>query len=209
MASAYTLYLTNHLQRGQGLVPIRKGDFFPLFWNAWVKATRKNLVLKSFRATGIWPMDPEIILKRFTPKKPKPLVEASQNSQNWVQMEQQLRGVIKSPGDLDAANQLSQTLYKLQVRNELLSYKNNGLREALVDKKHHKKRGKQLGLVADEDYNGGANLWSPRKLEEAHARDHQKELDEEAILINKAEKKEEKRLKRAYDHQEKEKRKVE
>ena len=86
-------------------------------------------------------MDPEVILKRFTPKKPKPLAEASQNSQNWVQMERQLRGVIKSLGDLDAANQLSQTLHKLQVRNELLSCENSGLREALVDKKHHKKRG--------------------------------------------------------------------
>jgi hypothetical protein len=84
-----------------------------LFWKAWVKATRKDLVLKSFCATGIWPMDPEIILKRFTPKKPKPLAEALQNSQNWVQIERQLRGVIKSLGDPDAANQLSQTLHKL------------------------------------------------------------------------------------------------
>jgi hypothetical protein len=34
LASAYCQELDAHLQRGQGLVLIRKGDFFPLFWRA-------------------------------------------------------------------------------------------------------------------------------------------------------------------------------
>jgi hypothetical protein len=35
LSSAYSLELTKYLHRGQGLVPVKKGDFFPLFWKAW------------------------------------------------------------------------------------------------------------------------------------------------------------------------------
>jgi hypothetical protein len=53
LSSAYTKVLTTHLQRSLELVPIRKGDFFLLFWESWKTSFTKPLVLKSFEATGI------------------------------------------------------------------------------------------------------------------------------------------------------------
>jgi hypothetical protein len=61
LSTAYSSALTTHLHKSQGLVPIKKGDFFPLFWEAWVASFRKQLVEKSFSATGIWPMEREVI----------------------------------------------------------------------------------------------------------------------------------------------------
>jgi hypothetical protein len=67
LSSAYSKALTNRLHNAQGLVAIKKGDFFPLFWEAWTQSfNKKELVLKSFEATSIWPTNVEVILKRFT-----------------------------------------------------------------------------------------------------------------------------------------------
>ncbi|KAK1914300.1 hypothetical protein P3342_007546 [Pyrenophora teres f. teres] len=44
---------------------IKKGDFFPLFWSAWISSFTESLILKAFEATGIWPMDANVILRRF------------------------------------------------------------------------------------------------------------------------------------------------
>jgi hypothetical protein len=154
-------------------------------------------------------MDPEPILKRFTPKDPNSSEEALPHSRsNWLHMERLVRAAAKN-AQSDETKQLSLTLHQLQTRAELLNYENSGLRKALKDKKHYKKRGKQLGLVADEEYNGGAAFWSPRALAEARVRDREKQRDEEAVLIQKAEEKERKRVAKAYKHQRIEQRKVE
>jgi hypothetical protein len=47
--------LAEYTQRSQGLVPIKKGDFL-LFWDAWQASFKKQTILQSFAATGIWPM---------------------------------------------------------------------------------------------------------------------------------------------------------
>jgi hypothetical protein len=75
-------------------------------------------VLKSFEATGISPMDPEPILKRFN-YKDEHEDEASVwppalNESNWNQMECLVRSAVK---DTVAENskQLSLALHHLQV----------------------------------------------------------------------------------------------
>ena len=53
LSQAYSNALTTYLHAGQGLISIKKGDFFPLFWQAWVLSFKENTILKSFKATGI------------------------------------------------------------------------------------------------------------------------------------------------------------
>jgi hypothetical protein len=65
LSSSYSKDLINHLHKTQGLVSFKKGNFFPVFWQAWISSFKETSILKSFEATGIWPMDPEVILKRF------------------------------------------------------------------------------------------------------------------------------------------------
>jgi hypothetical protein len=57
LSSSYSNELTSYLHQSQGLVPIKKEDIFLLFWRAWHTSFRKELIVKSFAATGIWPMD--------------------------------------------------------------------------------------------------------------------------------------------------------
>jgi hypothetical protein len=68
LSTAHSSALTAHLYKSQGLVSIKKGDFFPLFWKAWVASFRKQLVERSFSATGIWSMEREVITQRFMKK---------------------------------------------------------------------------------------------------------------------------------------------
>jgi hypothetical protein len=53
LSQAYSNELTNHLHKAQGLIAIKKGDFFSLFWSAWISSFTENLILKAFEATGI------------------------------------------------------------------------------------------------------------------------------------------------------------
>jgi hypothetical protein len=81
-------------------------------------------------------------------------------------------------------------LHHFQVRNELLEYKNKGLRHALVNKKMHKKKGKLLPLELDKDWHGSAVFWSPHRMDKAAERLAQKEQEEEAEKLQKATNKE-------------------
>jgi hypothetical protein len=56
LSSAYKVDLEAYLACSQGLVQMRKGDFFPLFWRAWRSSFRKDLIEKSFSAPvfGSW-----------------------------------------------------------------------------------------------------------------------------------------------------------
>jgi hypothetical protein len=65
LLTAYLRKLSEHLHRSQGLIGVKKGDFFPIFWAAWNNAFKRATILKSFKATGIMPIDAEVILKRF------------------------------------------------------------------------------------------------------------------------------------------------
>jgi uncharacterized protein YndB with AHSA1/START domain len=88
LSGTYTHQLTCHLHRSQGLVPLKKGDFFPLFWEAWSTSMTEKLALKSFESTGIWPKDPNVILKRFDDKEQEEAAEASRlTSSDWRHME--------------------------------------------------------------------------------------------------------------------------
>jgi hypothetical protein len=62
LSGTYSKELTNHLQKSQGLITVKKGDFFLLFWGAWESSFETEIILKIFKATGIWPMEPEVIL---------------------------------------------------------------------------------------------------------------------------------------------------
>ena len=171
LSSSYSNELTQHLHNAQGLISIKKGDFFPLFWRAWTSSFKETTILKSFEATGIWPTDRDVILDRF---KTTPQEERSASSRlspsDWQQLKQLVREAAKD-GAEDGVKKLSAPLHHLQVQNELLRHENDGLREALSHKQRHKGKGKALDLQQRKEYHGGAVFWSPRKFREARARE--------------------------------------
>jgi hypothetical protein len=179
LSSAYSKRLAEHTQQSQGLVPIKKGDFFLLFWDAWQSSFKKETIERSFAATGIWPMDRERVMKRFPPTTPNN--PANKLEPTWREADRLIRASAgKSSSEL---RKVSSLIHHLANRNELLSDENEGLRMALSTKKKHNKKSKVLDLQQREEYHGGAVFWSPRKMREAQAREAtNKRLAEEEKL---------------------------
>lgn len=69
----------------------------------------------------------------------------------------------------------------------IVKYENDQLKEALVNEKKCRKRGKPLQLQQPEDYHGGAVFWSPTKIREARDREEQQAYEEIEIQQQKAE----------------------
>lgn len=105
-------------------------------------------------------------------------------------MERLIRAAVVDR-DNATTRRLSSTVHHLQVRNELLQYENEGLRESLHIKKGRKKHGKPLDLQQRKEYHGGAVIWSPRKIEEARYRERIREQDEVDKHLNKLQRKKE------------------
>jgi hypothetical protein len=76
--------------------------------------------------------------------------------------------------------QLSHTIQDLTAQVSLLRVENSSLKEALINKKTKRKRGKPLLLEAPEQYAGGAVFWSPTKVADARVRQAQKEAEQQA-----------------------------
>ena len=206
LSQAYSNELTNHLHKAQGLIPIKKGDFFPLFWSAWISSFTESLILKAFEASGIWPMDANVILRRFAST---PEAERSSSSglsdYDWRKLDQLVRVAVNDSHQYKA-RKLRSSVHHLSIQNKLLKHENEGLKEALQHKKKHKKKGKALDLQQRQEYHGGAVHWSPRKLREARAREAVRERDKIEEKLQKARAKkqrEEARLQRQVELEEK------
>ncbi|EOA85866.1 uncharacterized protein SETTUDRAFT_110831, partial [Exserohilum turcica Et28A] len=78
---------------------------------------------------------------------------------------------------------LSQVLHSSSFQNSLDEVRKP--REALVNERTRRKRGKPLPLQEAEEYHGGAVFWSPRKVKEARDR-LQLQEEEEQLQLQKA-----------------------
>ncbi|KAF7569827.1 Trichoplein multi-domain protein [Pyrenophora tritici-repentis] len=113
LAAAYSLSLQHYLQASHGL--LADSSFI------------KKHALKAFKATGIAPIDPEVVLKKFrksTLTAPPPLVNVSRAT---------ITNLINQAYDPSsiAANNLSEILLRLQAAKEIAEYEKDALRAAL------------------------------------------------------------------------------
>ena len=193
LAGAYQGELISFIEKSQGLTSVTKRDFFRLFYQAWIKAFKLPTILSAFAATGISPLNPTVILSRFSdvPKQLlRPSLSGSASSRfsasDWQRVERLLQ---KYSGDNDPqlVEKLRAALHQMSVENTLLKIENKHLRAALGNEKKRRKRGKALLLEPPEDYHGGAVFWSPTKIQQARDRQMQKDLDEVELQHQKSE----------------------
>jgi hypothetical protein len=193
LSKYYSQELDRHLHQSQGLIGVKKGDVFPIFWSAWSSTMRQELILKSFQATGVWPMDAEVILKRFnaTTLAQDEDLELQQvgDGNSWNDLQKVLDAAVADKAKAES-KQLAGALHSLQVQNELLHHENDGLRATLTTKRKHEKKSKVLDLQQREEYHGGAVLWSPRKIQEARVREQVNRGLEEEEQLQKSHRKE-------------------
>jgi hypothetical protein len=145
------------------------------------------MILKAFEATGLSPFHPEVILKRFNTSPSSSDSESSAlSASDWRKIERPLRQVVADQGNRQV-KQLSQVLHSNSVQNALLKDEVAKLREALVNERMRRKRGRPLLLGEPKEYQGGAIFWSPRKVRGARDRQQLKEREEEQLQYQKAE----------------------
>jgi hypothetical protein len=190
LSTAYSNEVAAFMERSQGLTSMSKRDFFPLFYRAWQASFKETTILKAFEATGLSPFEPEVILKRFNQQPTQGCLSDSDSSalsaSNWRKTEGLLRQVVKDRGDR-RAQKLSQAFHQISTQKTLLEYEVKGLREALINERTRRKRGKPLLLEEPEEYHGGAVFWSPRKVKDACERQQLKEREAQQLQQQKAE----------------------
>jgi hypothetical protein len=161
LSTAYSRELSEHLHRSQGLIGVKKGDFFPIFWAAWNNAFKRATILKSFKATGIMLMDAEVILKRFdnhtTQQDRDAEIGKHGDGDSWIELRNLFDSAVANSAGVEA-KRLQTSLHSLQVQNELLHHENDSLRNALNTKTKHNKSSKTLDLQQREEYHSGATF---------------------------------------------------
>jgi hypothetical protein len=88
---------------------------------------------------------------------------------DWRKIERLVKVVAKDVND-EETKKLSRSLHSISVQNELLKYKNRGLREALASKQKGQKRSKLLDPQQRKEYHRDSIFWSPGKVREARVR---------------------------------------
>jgi hypothetical protein len=88
-----------------------------------------DLILKSFQATGVWPMDADAVLKRFN-NHPQQQDEDSENGEHGdgdspIQLRKAFDAAVADKAKVEA-KRLSQSIHSLQVNNELLRLPKRG-----------------------------------------------------------------------------------
>ncbi len=204
LSAAYSKKLTQRFHSSKGLVPVKKGDFFPLFWDAWLASFTKKLILKAFETVGIHPLNRDKILHKFKPKKPEateaPVTPPQQlEGENYRQIVAQFDRVVQDKNGLEA-KALRQTIHHLAIQNELVHDENDGLIEALKAKKKQKKKSKALDLNKHDLNNWGGTQWhSPRQFGEARRRERILKETAHAEELKKVEIKELKKANKLYN----------
>ncbi len=202
LSTAYSSELAEHLQRAQGLLPVKKGDFFDLFWRAWCSSFVEKNVLSAFKHTGITPLDRDVIMKRFVDYTPEATSSRESSTSilsgdDWRKLDRLVRSTVTEQGAVES-RKLRSSLHHIAIQNELLRAEIEGLRDALVVKKRHNKKSKVLNLQQRGEYHGGAVFWSPRKIREAQYRERVQQQLKQDEELQKVEMKELKEAARLY-----------
>jgi hypothetical protein len=172
---------------------------------------RPDLIKKSFQATGVWPMDAEVVLKRFS-NHSQQQDEASKIGQHGDgDSSRELRKIydVAVPDKSKVeARQLEAALHSLQVQNELLHHENEGLQHELNTKKKQTTQRISLTIQEGDEWHGGAVFMSPRKIRTARARKAAEQDEAEQLQLQKAHDRETKAAVTAYRKQLQEEAKV-
>jgi hypothetical protein len=170
LSGAYNRKLTTHLHNSQGLLALKKGDFFLLFWDAWTLSFTTENIISSFKHTGINPMDLEVVLKQLqnsTPQENKSSQEEEIGAGSlWRQIHNLVVSTVKDTGSQEA-KQVSNAFYLLQTQSELEKHENKGLRAALDTKKKRKENKYILDFGEPRENTGGAMFFTPSKVKKA------------------------------------------
>jgi hypothetical protein len=193
LATQYSSELSSQHPASQGLLLVKKADFYGLFKSAYTKSFTEKNIVSSFEATGIWPTDPSPVLDRLQPSTPPHQTDQNGNEApsdlspaRGVQLERLLRETVKDISDT-VARKLTSSVHRLATENKIQALEITGLRSSLATKNKRTSHGKALPLPISEKSTGGAIFFSPRSVRQAKAKLKQQEQEEHQEELQKAE----------------------
>ncbi|KAF1950537.1 hypothetical protein CC80DRAFT_528900 [Byssothecium circinans] len=139
----YLKALTNYLHRAQGLL-----------LEAWTTSFKKETILKSFKATSIWPCNAKDSRESST---------SVLSGKDWLKIKTLVRKAVRDEGSKEV-QKLKRSLYYISVQNELLHAEVQGLQEALLIKKKQQKKSKPLDLQQRKEYHSSAEKKERERL---------------------------------------------
>ncbi|RYN27486.1 hypothetical protein AA0114_g12537, partial [Alternaria tenuissima] len=145
-----------------------------------------QLLDRSFEATGVYPPNPDVILQKFTKEASD---SESSNSvlsgSDWLKLKSIVRREVKDQGSKDV-KKLQRSLCHISAQNQILHDEVQGLRRALSIKESRPKTSYTLQLNKDNEYNGGAIVWSPKRMQQAQDRRAAQQQQAELEKLQKA-----------------------
>jgi hypothetical protein len=150
---------------------------------------RRDTILKSVQATGVWPMNAGVVLKRFnnhTSEQDEAVKPGQQgDGDSWTQVRKVFGAAVADKAKVEA-KQLLQSIHSLQVNNALLHDQNEGLQQELnaISKLQIKRT--TLNTQEGEECHGGAVWWSPKMLQRHRERKAAEQDEAEQQQLQKA-----------------------
>jgi hypothetical protein len=170
LSTTYSSELHVQQQRSQGLLPVKKPDFYRLFKQAWDSAASKSNIKAAFEATGIWPQDQMVVTKKFeytTPPNQIDTVDVSHLSPaDWRRTEQLLQQLVVDQTD-ERFKKLERPIHRASTETKLLQYKNRGLLASLDTHNKRTNHSRHLLVTGSKKQSTDAAFYSPRRLEAA------------------------------------------
>jgi hypothetical protein len=170
LLTAYSVRLSQHLQCSMGLLPVKKGDFFALFWDAYIISFTAANIYKAFEATGVKPCNAGAVLKRFEtpPQQQDEDTEIGEHGDgdSWRQVHKLFDAAVPNKAGIKA-KRLSAALHSFQAKNEVVWLKNEGLKQSLATKDKHKHKSRPPPLQQRKEFHLKAVFWSPSTIRKA------------------------------------------
>ncbi|KAF1365547.1 hypothetical protein EJ07DRAFT_95212 [Lizonia empirigonia] len=153
-----------------------------LFWRSWQQTFTKELILSAFENTGIWPLNPNVLLSRWddisdSEYETPPLIKAH----DWRSIDRLYKAIV-GENTSDDARQLRRTIHHLSASCGILTAENKGLSAAVAAQNPLKKKRETLDLRQRNKGRSEALLYSPSKVRDARHRNRlneAKRLEEE------------------------------
>ncbi|KNG44298.1 hypothetical protein TW65_08875, partial [Stemphylium lycopersici] len=132
------------------------------------------------------PPDPDVILQKFAKEASDSESSSSVLSgSDWLKLKSIIRREVKDQGSKDV-KKLQRSLCHISAQNQILHNEIRGLRRSLSIKESRPKKSYTLQLDEDNEYNGGAVLWSPKRMQQARDRRASQQQQAELEKLQKA-----------------------
>ena len=196
LASYYSQALDDLVRKSEGHTSISKRDFFSLFWPAFEAAFTKENIASAWSKSGIWPFDPQKVLKSFTETQnartsSRRSTQRSSNSPpsvyNSPSKTKRLRSMLNaSSSHSDYKTQktlqrLGDTVLGLSAKLVLANLRVKHLSESLYEEEGRKKKRRK---VVDELRESGPSetlFMSPSKIQRTRDIASSRELEKQQL----------------------------